>query len=79
MHVRRQHYKKYKRHLPFLWLFSVCKTCLLTVGCLICEQCCQLLVLLLLGQQFDGQVGPCHHCYVLLLLISQNLLLCLQY
>lgn len=52
---------------------------ILTVCCLICEQCCQFLVLLLLRQQFDGKVGPRHHCSVLHLLVSQNLPLCLQY
>lgn len=66
------------KNKSLIWLFSGCQTCILTIWCLICEQCCQFLVLLLLRQQIDGQVGPCHHCSVLLLLISQNLLLCLK-
>lgn len=51
---------------------------ILTVWCLIGKQCCQFLVLILLRQQFDGQVSPDLHRLVLLLLISQNFLLHLK-
>lgn len=56
----------------------MCARQILTVCCLICKQRCQFLVLLFLRQQFDGKVGPRHHCSVFHLLISQNLSLCLK-
>lgn len=66
---------QFKHH----WLIFACVRPSLTVCCLICEQFCQFLVLLLLRQQFDGKVGPRHHCSVLHLLISPNLPLRLKY
>lgn len=50
----------------------------LTVRCLVCEKCCQFLVLLLLWQKWNRQVGPHSHFVILLLLLSQNLLLSLN-
>ena len=47
----------------------------LTVRRLVGEQRCQSLVLLLLWQQWDGQVGPHPHRVVRLLLLSYNFLL----
>lgn len=50
----------------------------LTVGGLVGEQSRQPLVLVLLWQQRDGQVGPQPHRVVLLLLLDQDLPLRLQ-